>query len=438
MSQQFEGDFSLKSIKLYPVVKTGGYGDAIDIKELLAEVTLQESVLSASLYCSVVLQDIDQNLIDSLPLMGQERIEIKISAGSTTWNLRFYVYSIDGRTMQEKNQAFVLHCCSLEALTNESKRIAERLDGVKAEEFLEEKLSLISNKKFHKDSSLHNYNMYIPNWRLFDTAIWFRTRTVSTAHKDSVGYLFWEAFDGYHFKSIDELIKQTPYPRVGKKYSFAQGNTPSAGDKFRIIKYASPKAFNVFNDARAGSFAHDACYIDINHRTYRIFRTTADDFWDDSKHLGKLKPYRTDGPVSFNKGAGRMVYRPTAINTFGKWNENQSIKKTDNIDEPNKMYEKAIYRFYFLEYNKLDIAVPGDLDIRAGNLIDISMPSPSKSDQGDIKSDSRLSGKYLVNSVTHTLNRDKLSTRITLTRDSFGGKNIADEKAIGDQVDIGR
>ena len=72
----------------------------------------------------------------------------------------------------------------------------------------------------------------------------------------------------------------------------------------------------------------------------------------------------------------------------------------------------------------------------AGNLIDITMPSPSKSDQGDIRSDNRLSGKYLVNSVTHTLNRDKLSTRITLTRDSFG-KNISDIKSDTKQVNIG-
>ena len=78
MSQQFEGDYSLKSIKLYPVVKSG-YGNAIDIKELVGEITLKESVLSASLYCSIVLQDIDQNLIGSLPLMGQERIELQVT-----------------------------------------------------------------------------------------------------------------------------------------------------------------------------------------------------------------------------------------------------------------------------------------------------------------------------------------------------------------------
>ena len=115
--------------------------------------------------------------------------------------------------MQEKNQAYVLHCCSLEALVNESRRYAERLDGVKAEEFIEEKLAEISKKKFYKHESLHNFDMYMPNWRLFDAAIWFRSRTVAAAHKDSVGYLFWEGFDGYHFQSIDELIKQDPYPR---------------------------------------------------------------------------------------------------------------------------------------------------------------------------------------------------------------------------------
>lgn len=436
MSQQFEGDFSLKSIKLYPVVKSG-YGDAIDIKELIGEVSFKESILSASLYCSIVLQDIEENLIGNLPLMGQEKIEIKVSGGSKLWTLYFYVYSIDGRTMQEKNQAYVLHCCSYEALRNESFRIAERLDGVKSHEFIQEKLAQISKKKFHYDESLHKFNMYVPNWRFFDTAIWFRTRTVSVAHKNSVGYMFWEGFDGYHFKSIDEMIKKTPYPNASTKYSFAQGNTPSSGNKYRIVKYASPKAFNVFDDARAGSFSHDACYLDVNNRTYRIFRTTADDFWEDSDHLGDLKPYRSDGPVNFSKGSTRLVYRSTTTNTFGKWNENQSIDDRDNIDEANKLLEKAIYRFYFLEYNTLDVLVPGDLDVRAGNVINVSIPSPSRSDNNEIKKDTRISGNYIVNSVTHTINRDKLTTRITLTRDSFGGKNIADTKSSENQVNVG-
>jgi hypothetical protein len=107
------------------------------------------------------------------------------------------------------------------------------------------------------------------------------------------------------------------------------------------------------------------------------------------------------------------------------------------VDEANKIYEKSVYRFYFMQYNTLDISIPGDLDIRAGNIINISIPEP-KVNKDSVKKDKRLSGKYLVNSVTHILNRDKLSTRITLTRDSFGGSNISDKTSSEKQVNVGR
>ena len=440
MTQQFEGDFKLKSITLTPVAKGSEYaGSAIDIKELIAEINIKESVLSTSLYCSVVVQDIGENLIEKLPIMGQEKIRMVVSTAKTSYTLEFVVYSVDGRTMMEKNQVYILHCCSREALVNETYRITERLDGVKAHEFVSDKLEVITEKKLNFDETLHKFDMYVPNWRFFDTCAWFRPRTVATEHKDSVGYLFWEGFEKYNFKSVDTLFNQTPYPSNSVKYSYVQANAAIDDTQRRIKKYASPKAFNVFNDARAGGFAHNACYVDINTRSYRIFRTTADDFWDDSVHLGDLKPYRTDAPVNFALGSGRMVYRPTTVNTFGKWEdleEKGELTEDEWVDQKNKMYEKALYRFYFMEYNKLDIAIPGDLDLRAGSIINVSIPSPNVNN-GNVKEDKRMSGRYLVNSVHHTLNRDKLNTKVTLTRDSYGGTSLPDSEATRRQVNLG-
>jgi len=441
MTQQFEGDFKLKSITITPIAKGTKYsGTSIDIKELIAEINIKESVLSASLYCNIVLQDISENLIESLPIMGQEKIILQVASDKKTYTLEFYVYSVDGRTMMEKNQVYILHCCSLEALQNETYRICERLDGVKAHEFIEERLKVFTEKKLiDHDESLHKFDMYVPNWRFFDTCAWLRPRTVAVEHKDSVGYLFWETFDGYHFKSVDTLFNQTPYPSNNTHYSYAQANVATDDVKHRILKYASPKAFNIFDDHRAGGYAHDACYIDINTRSYRIFRTTADDFWGDSTHLGDLKPYRSDGPVNFTKGSGRMVYRPTTINTFGKWEDVESqgkLTEDEFIDEKNKMYEKALYRFYFMEYNKLDVAIPGDLDLRAGSIINVSIPSPSVNNS-DVKEDKRMSGRYLVNSISHVLNRDKLKTRVTLTRDSYGGRSLPDSSRSKREVTLG-
>ena len=138
MNQQFAGDFSLKTIKLYPVSTVNkDRRPFVDIKELVQEVTFYQSIISSSLYCQLVVNDIGENLIETLPLIGRERIELNISTPYANYDLNFYIHKIDGRVMQEKNQVYVVHAVSKEALDNEYTRIRERVDGKKAEVFLE-------------------------------------------------------------------------------------------------------------------------------------------------------------------------------------------------------------------------------------------------------------------------------------------------------------
>jgi hypothetical protein len=443
MQKQYAGDFSLKEVKLYPVtLDNKGISDKFfDIKQLVKEISIYESIIATSLYCQLVVTDIGENLIGSLPLMGQERIQINISTSSEEYDLNFYIYKIDGRVMEEKNQAYVIHCVSIEALYNEQNRICEKIDGKKSHEYIKEKLSLASNftkKNIDVDESLYPFNMYVPNWRLFDLSIWMARRSVSTAYKDSIGYMFYETLDGYKFKSLDNLFNQNPYPASNIKYSFVQGNTSakrSELNNYRIINYSSPKAFDIFDDLRNGAFCHDSVYVDITNRTYRIFSTTADEYWSNMKHLDNLKPYRSEGPCKLLDYPSRLIYRPTTINTFG-WKQVNTTEK-NNIDEVNKNFEKSIYRYYFLEYNKLEISVPGDLKLRAGSVIQVSIPSPKRSADGKVLEDTRISGKYIVHSLRHTiLNRTELRTVVTLTRDSFGGDTIPDASKQGGQRNL--
>lgn len=449
MQQEYAGDFSVKTVRLYPVTigKTAVENEYVDIKQLVKEISIYESVISASLYCQFVVNDIGENLISSLPLMGQERINLQISSAKIDYDLNFYIYKIDGRVMQEKNQAYVVHCVSYEALLNESTRVCERVDGKKADEFIKDKFTKVdknnnkfTNKKFESDVTLYPFNMYVPNWRLFDTAIWMARRSVSNGYKDSIGYMFYETLDGFKFKSLDVLFNQTPYPNANTKYTFAQANTDAKrteSNNYRIMNYSSPKAFDMFEDLRNGAFSHNSIYVDIINGTYRVFQTTADDYWDKMKHLDNLKPYRNSGPLKPLDFPSRLIYRPTTITTFN-WKE-VSTEEKDNIDDVNKNFEKSIYRYYFLEYNKLEIAVPGDLKIRAGSVIQISIPSPKRSSDGKVIEDKRISGKYLVHSLKHViLNRTELRTTITLTRDSFGGDNIPETAKLGGQTNLGQ
>lgn len=431
MNQFFAGDFSLKDVKLFPVKDEGGIAagkDYIDIKQLVQEVAIYESIISTSLYCQLVIQDIGNNIISELPIIGQEKIQLLISTSYANYTLNFYIHKIDGRVMQEKNQVYVIHCVSKEALMNEYTRIRERVNGKKAEDILKDKLKTISNKEFEKniDKTLYPFDMYIPNWRLFDTAIWMSRRAVPSQYKNSVGYLFYETIDGYNFKSLDVLFNATPYPNASTKYTYIQGNTNAAGtnaNNYRIMNYSSPKAFDIFEDLRNGAFCHNSIYVDINNRTYQNFVTNASSYWKEMSHLGNLTPFPNEELIS---KPSRLIYRPTTISTF-EWKQKSAseIENLNHVDEVNKNYEKSIYRYYFLEYNKLEIAIPGDLKLRAGNVINISIPSPKKSSSNKVIEDKRLSGKYIVHSVRHTiLNRTELRTIATLTRDSFGGNEI--------------
>ena len=440
MAGTFPGDFSLKEVWLYP-----HFGEKIDIKQLVGEITLYESILTPGLQCTIVVQDIAKNLINNLPLMGEERIEIIINSNKKTYTLNYYIYKIDGRVMKEKNQSYVLTCISVEALRNENFRICERVDGKKSEEVVNDilKQSNFTTKKiFTPDDTVYPFNMYIPNWRPFDTIIWLSRRSVPEYKKNSVGYLFYETFDGFNFRSIDKLLDQKQYPNETTKFTYFQGNQSSGAgandERFRVMNYSSPKAFDIYDDLRRGAFAHDCIYLDINHRSYRVFKSTADDFWGDSSHADKVKPYKTEterDAIQLLKRGSRFIYRPTTINTWGNWNDNQDTTEKNNIDNANKFYEKAFFRYYFLEYNHMEISVPGDLENRCGNIIYLSIPSPEQQSKEKVIEDARVSGRYMVNSIKHTIiNRSELRTTITLTRDSFGGKPVPDSKKSGGQI----
>ncbi len=443
MKNQFPGDFKLTKVTLYNINQTEEY----DIKALVREVNIYESIFSPVLHATLLIEDIGQNLISTLPILGQERIVLVIDSGDLKYNLNFYLYRIDGRTMEEKAQVYVMNCMSVEGLRNENYRICERVDGVKSEDMVEDilKRDNFTKKSIIVDDTKDPFDMYVPNWRIFDLIQWMSKRSVPLHKKNSVGFLFYETFEGFNYRSIDKLFDEPVYPDKSTKYTFYQGNQEGLDkgtneqSRHRIMNYSSPKMFDIYDDLRRGAFSHDSIYLDPLRRVYRTFRTTADDFWDESSHLEKTKPWITGGdstPTQLLTRSSRTIYRPSVL---GKYNA-EITELIDNLDEAtgqtflkdwidpvNKDFEKAFYRYYFLEYSQLDIAVPGDLELTSGNVIKVAIPTPEPAVGGKVNIDKRMSGKYFVTAVKHTiLNRSELRTTMTLARDSYGGKALPD------------
>ena len=102
-----------------------------------------------------------------------------------------------------------------------------------------------STKKIETDNTVFPFDMYVPNWRVFDFFNWMSIRSIPEYKKDSIGFLFYETFDGYNFKSIDKLLEQSVYPRSNISYKYSQGNVNTISnrdaDRYRIMNFNFPK-----------------------------------------------------------------------------------------------------------------------------------------------------------------------------------------------------
>ena len=425
ITKQFAGDFSLKKVLLYPLA--GEYkGQAVDIRELVNEVSLYESIVTTSLTAELVVTDVGKNIISNYPLLGQEKIEIHLGSGNKVYKLPYHIFRIDSRVLSEKQQAYIIHLISFEGLANEIVRVSERVDGKRAEDaigsYLTDKLK--SKKKLiDPDQTLYPIDLVIPNWRIFDFAAWIGKRSASTAFPDSVGYLFYETFEGYQFKSIDKLISNKAVNET-TPYTYVQANLPGnnpVSESWRIKSFSSTSVFDVLEDVRMGALCHTEIRLDFTNRKKKVIKNSVDTFYDNSEHLGNTKPYFGGGSLKLNENPSRVVYRPMLNQIWGK-----DVSEQNN-DKLNEMFSKAVFRYHFLDYNKLHISVPGNMDLRAGNVLKISIPSPEKTESNKRIEDKRLSGYYIIHSMKHSiLNRTELHTHITLTRDSFGGNGPSD------------
>lgn len=425
LTKQFAGDFSLKKVLLYPLAGESK-GQSVDIRELVNQVNLYESIVTTSLTAELVISDVGKNIISNYPLLGQEKIEIQIGSGNQVYTLPYYIFRIDSRVLSEKSQAYIIHLISFEGLANEIVRISERVDGKKAEEALDGfiKDRLKSKKKLiDPDPTMYPIDLVVPNWRIFDFAVWMGKRSVSTDYPDSAGYLFWETYEGYKFKSIDKLISQNAV-NESNPYTYVQANLPgnnAVSESYRIKSFSSTGVFDVLEDIRMGALCHTEIRLDFNNRKKKVIKNSVDTFYDSSKHLGDTKPYRGDADLKLNVNPSRVIYRPMLNQIWGK------DVSEENNDKLNEVFSKSVFRYHFLDYNKLNISIPGNMDLRAGDVLKVSIPSPEKTDSNKRVEDKRLSGKYIIHSMKHSiLNRTELSTQITLTRDSFGGSNPSD------------
>jgi len=371
-----------------------------------------------------------QSIYNGLPLRGGERVALKIAGNSeknpgldfaTKERDYLYVSSITNVFSETQRESFVLNLVSREAITNETSRVVKKYQtsspiSASVENIIKEYLK--TNKKIDVDQTSNKYG-FIGNLRKpFTVLVWLASKAVPEMAKENstAGFVFFQTKDGFHFKSIDNLITQTPKAT----YVYSQVNVSAAqvDADFNILSYYTNRNQNLLEKLRLGTYSSYRSFFNILDFTFTspeegLFKL--EDYAGKSKNLGKkitLPKISPGANETLGDVPSRIITQILDIGTMEK-----GVSEEPNSD-PFKYQSQAIMRYNVLFTQTLSMTVPSNTNLRAGDIIECLFPKTTISDKKEYDQDQ--SGLYMIKELCHHFDTTGSYTSMKLIRDTFG------------------
>ena len=370
-----------------------------------------ESLDSPTIALTVTFIDIDQ-VISREGITGGEYIDVTVKIGGfddfklTSEKHKLVLNSVRNVITETNKQIATLEFITVESIINETARVnkkyAGNVTGTVKELLKTDTKGIQTSKNIESDDAANSYAFVGNLKRPFDTIQWLCPKTQSSTK--NFGFLFFETLDGYNFKSIEKLLDQD-------SVRYTHTDRPMEGS-FKIMQNNLNQTNDIGMNLRLGMYANRTTYVDIENQNVDIV-----DF--DITQLDLKKPVKLlDG---IEKHPTRLMLR---VNDYGV--SQKGSKKEDTVPESElAVYQNKSYiRNNVLFSQSLQISIPINPDLRAGNVIDVRLPvkkgdgSSGESEQGDEKSNDP-SGRYLISELRHLLGGGKSETQLTLIRDVF-------------------
>ena len=375
-----------------------------------------ESIESPSISMTVTFIDIDQ-VIGREGITGGEYIDLTVKDGDvdefkiTSKKQKLILNSVRNMITETNKQVATLEFVSVESIINETARVNKKYTGNVSETVSKlltngegsDKKGIQSSKELEKDDALNSYSFVGNLKRPFDTIQWLCPKTQSSS-KD-FGFLFYETLDGYVFKSIKSLLEQEPI-------TYTQTDKPGDQGFFKILQNNLNQTNDIGMNMRMGMYANRTLYIDIENQTFEEV-----DFKISQLDL-KKPPKLLDGIEDFPT---RLMLR---VNDFGVAQKGAKKDEVQPLSELAVYQNKSYVRNNLLFSQSINISIPLNTTLRAGDVINIKLPvkkddEGSKTDSYGSERTNDPSGKYLVSELRHLIGGGSAETQLKLIRDVF-------------------
>ena len=459
--KNYAASFKLKSIELYKA------RDAetvfANIMSLVTHFQYYEDIMLPTVSATMVVLDNAENFISSMPIQGFERVVIKVeSIQDEEYEYNFRVWTVANRATKDRRQMYTLGLISEQGLFNEGLRVNATQEG-EISEVVRNVMKTYLNVEFDEDliEESRSHVKIIPTKKSpFSLIRSLQTKAVpaktyKTLNSNSVplgrmaserdkqiisdlnkeaekakgtaGYLFFETYNGFVFKSIDGLVSAEP--RIKEEFKWLPGKVEFES-LYKIQEVIFESEINMMKKLREGAYSSICCFFNINTGKYTERVYSLEDTWEEMVHLGS----QTDLPV----GQKTLSQYPTRVMStvvnHENWNMGEGIADStdDNRDSTfeytdNQMdyLSQSVARAGIMFNQQLTISLTGQLYLSAGDLIEIRIPNQLPDNvRDDEQYDPEHSGTYLIKKLNHQFNvlDQTVHTVLDLIRDSYGIK----------------
>ena len=397
-------------------------GDSSSEFGLLAgnpNISYYESLFSPSVNVTIETTDVS-GFVSREEIYGGQSIEISIKMFDPDiddFKIKknkhgLVVNSVKNVTMDFKESKSTLECVSKDFLRNEVARLNRRFTGniteIVKKIMEEEPKGIETTKDIEVDQATNSYTFCGNLKRSMDTIQWLQPKAKS---ENQFGFLFFEDYDGYKFKSIESLLKQEPF--TDQPFEMSQASTSS---RFAILDAVMVQTNDVFLNMRSGTYNNDTTYIDLISQTKSV-----DDFKIDN--LKDLKdPPKLPDNLTDSTSRKMLRFDDPGVMQKGSKREDEQPK-----EELAKIQNQSYARNNLLFSQALKIKVSFNPSLRVGKIIEVRLPVDTDSSESGVKyqklGKGDLSGKYLISELRHKVGSNKSSTHLTLVRDLFTKDN---------------
>lgn len=356
-------------------------------------------------------------LLRSLPIEGRGDETIKFKITNEIGSLNFSTYPLKVLEplpiSQESNrEVVILRMISEYGFKNENVTIYEKYYNNitnSVSSILTEKLGIPQNKLF-LDQTQNSCAFTGAARRPFDLVIDFAAQSIP--QQGAPGFLFWETQNGFNFKAIDNLVTQTPVATY-KYYNVLPTSFNDEDKNYRIL--SSPTYIqnqNVLRALRAGVYRTKN--IAFNPYTFKYEEIYLGLDESGIKTLGQEPKFNSE----FNDN---NIATFTKINHFilDTGNNEPGISTAMN-NNPLLYKAKADMRYNLLITQIMDITVPANPTLKAGDIINCEFEKITSSNKNEGSVDEHQSGKYMILNLCHHFTPTKSFTSLRLVRDTYG------------------